>query len=115
MGHLQKGHGIAFADMDNDGDQDIFLHSGGAVPGDAYPNSLFANPGNMNRWIEVGLAGSKTNRAAIGARIKLVLTNGREIHRVVTTGTSFGTSSLTAAYWAGTGRTHPNHRDLLAD
>jgi hypothetical protein len=94
VGHLQKGHGIAFADMDNDGDQDIFLHSGGAVPGDAYPNSLFANTGNMNRWIEVGLAGSKTNRAAIGARIKLVLTNGREIHRLVTTGTSFGTSSL---------------------
>ena len=94
VGHLQKGHGIAFADLDNDGDQDIFLHSGGAVPGDAYPNSLFANPGNMNRWIEVRLAGAKTNRAAIGARIKVVLTSGREIHRVVTTGTSFGTSSL---------------------
>jgi hypothetical protein len=48
----------------------------------------------MNRWVEIALAGSKTNRAAIGARIKLVLTNGREIHRLVTTGTSFGTSSL---------------------
>jgi hypothetical protein len=94
VGHLQKGHGIAFADVDNDGDQDIFLHSGGAVPGDAYPNSLFANPGNMNRWLEVRLTGVKTNRAAIGARIKLMLVGGREIHRVVTTGTSFGTSSL---------------------
>lgn len=94
VGHLQKGHGIAFADVDNDGDQDIFLHSGGAVPGDAYPNSLFANPGNMNRWIEVRLTGVKTNRAAIGARIKVVLVGGRDIHRVVTTGTSFGTSSL---------------------
>jgi len=94
VGHLQKGHGIAFADLDSDGDQDIFLHSGGAVPGDAYPNSVFANPGNPNRWIEVRLTGVKTNRAAIGARIKVALTNGREIHRVVTTGTSFGTSSL---------------------
>ena len=64
------------------------------MPGDAYPNSLFANPGNMNRWIEVRLAGAKTNRAAIGARVKVVLDNGREIHRQVTTGTSFGTSSL---------------------
>ncbi len=94
VGHLQKGHGIAFADLDNDGDEDIFLHSGGAVPGDAYPNSLFANPGNANRWIEIRLTGVKTNRAAIGARFKVTLTDGREIHRVVTTGTSFGTSSL---------------------
>ena len=29
-GHLQKGHGIAFGDVDGDGDQDIFLHTGGA-------------------------------------------------------------------------------------
>jgi hypothetical protein len=44
-GHLQKGHGVAFGDVDGDGDQDIFLHTGGAVPGDAYGNVLFRNPG----------------------------------------------------------------------
>jgi len=94
VGHLQKGHGIAFADLDNDGDQDIFLHSGGAVPGDAYPNSLFANPGHGNRWIVIRLVGEKTNRAAIGTRLKIVLPGGREIHRTVNNGTSFGTSSF---------------------
>jgi hypothetical protein len=94
LGHLQQGHGIAFADLDNDGDQDIYLHSGGAVPGDAYPNSLFVNPGHGNHWIDIRLEGVKTNRAAIGARIRVMLAGGREIHRVVTTGTSFGTSSL---------------------
>src|ERR1044071_3281880 len=81
VGHLQKGHGIAFADLDNDGDQDIFLHSGGAVPGDSYSNSLFVNPGNSNRWIDIKLIGEKTNRAAIGARLKLILPDGRQIHR----------------------------------
>ncbi len=94
VGHLQKGHGIAFADMDNDGDQDIFLHSGGAVPGDSYANSLFVNQGNRNRWIDIRLVGEKTNRAAIGGRLKVVLPDGRQIHRVVNTGTSFGGSSL---------------------
>ena len=29
FGHLQKGHGIAFGDLDNDGDQDIFEVIGG--------------------------------------------------------------------------------------
>src|SRR5205085_6390713 len=37
-GHLQKGHGIAFADWDRDGDLDIFLESGGATPGDKAHN-----------------------------------------------------------------------------
>lgn len=97
-GHLQKGHGIAFGDLNNDGDEDIFLHVGGAIPGDTYRNVLFKNPGHSNNWISVKLAGEKSNRAAIGARIK-VTTSGesaasRSIHRVVTSGGSFGASSF---------------------
>ena len=48
FGHLQKGHGIAFADFDNDGDQDVFAEMGGAYPGDAFMNALFENPGFDN-------------------------------------------------------------------
>lgn len=101
VGHLQKGHGIALADMDHDGDQDIFLHSGGAVPGDAYPNSLYANSGNGNRWLEVRLTGVKSNRAAIGARLTVTLADGRRIHRTATAGTSFGTSTLRQHFGLG--------------
>ena len=93
-GHLQKGHGIAFGDIDNDGDQDIFLHTGGAVPGDAYRNAVFQNPGHGNRWIAMRLLGEKTNRSAIGVRIRVVIAGGGEIHREVTSGGSFGASSL---------------------
>lgn len=93
-GHLQKGHGIAFGDIDNDGDQDIFLHSGGAVPGDAYRNAVFENSRQTNQWVAMRLHGEKTNRVAIGARIKLELPGGREIHREVTSGGSFGASSF---------------------
>ncbi|MFK8012070.1 MAG: FG-GAP repeat domain-containing protein, partial [Marinicellaceae bacterium] len=38
-GHLQKGHGISFADLDNDGDQDIYAVMGGAYTGDFFQNA----------------------------------------------------------------------------
>ena len=71
-GHLQKGHGVACGDWDRDGDVDLFIEMGGAVNGDKYHNILFQNPGQGNHWLTVKLVGKKTNRAAIGARIKVV-------------------------------------------
>ncbi len=97
MGHLQKGHGVAFADVDDDGDQDVFLAVGGFFPGDIYPKVLFENPGNRNRSITLRLQGVKANRSAIGARLRVdvVTPDGeRSIHLAVNTGGSFGSSSL---------------------
>jgi hypothetical protein len=97
FGHLQKGHGVAFADIDNDGDQDVYEDMGGAFAGDLYRNVLFENPGHGNHWITLKLEGVKSNRAAIGARVRVtVLTaNGeRTIYKTVNSGGSFGASPL---------------------
>jgi hypothetical protein len=75
MGHLQKGHGVSFADLDHDGDQDIYHSVGGAYEGDFYRNALFENPGHGNHWITLKLEGVKENRLALGARIKVVVTD----------------------------------------
>lgn len=98
VGHLQKGHAVSFADVDNDGDQDIYTDMGGIYTGDSYPSSFFLNPGqNDNRWIALTLEGNKSNRGAIGARIRMdVIENGvrRSIYRDVNSGGSFGASPL---------------------
>jgi len=97
FGYLFKGHGVSFGDVDGDGDQDIHLVFGGSHEGDTSPNVLLENPGNGNAWVTLRLAGTRSNRSAIGARLALRVRGPggeRQIHRVVGSGGSFGASSL---------------------
>jgi hypothetical protein len=98
VGNLQKGHGVAIADVDNDGDQDIFIEMGGAYPGDAYYNSFYVNPGqNDNNWIGIALEGVSSSRCALGAHIAVHFTEdglSRTVYRDISSGGSFGCSPL---------------------
>ncbi len=98
FGHLQKGHAVAFADVDGDGDLDVFEQMGGAYPGDRFGDALFRNPGFDNRWLALKLVGTESNRSAIGARIRVDIEDPddtrRSIYRRVNSGGSFGGNPL---------------------
>lgn len=71
------GRGAAFGDYDNDGDIDIFV-----VNNDG-PGLLLRNDGgNRNQWLGVSLEGLKSNRQAIGAKLRLVLGNNVQIRQI---------------------------------
>ncbi|WP_221030652.1 CRTAC1 family protein [Actomonas aquatica] len=128
FGQLQKGHAIAFGDLNHDGQPDIYSVVGGAFAGDHYPNQLFANPGFDHAWLKLRLHGQTSNRLGVGSRILVTVdtpAGPRSIHRVVTSGGTFGSNPLTetiiglgdataikevAIRWAGS-----DHRQTLTD
>ena len=59
--------------------------------------SCTENPGHGNHWITLKLEGVQSNRAAFGARIRVVVdsvTGQHSIYKTVCTGGSFGASPL---------------------
>jgi hypothetical protein len=90
FGHLQKTHAIAFGDINNDGCQDVFAQTGGAYDSDVAFSALFANPGSRNHWLTLNLEGVRTNRSAIGARVRVTIASPdgtRDIYRAIGAGT----------------------------
>ncbi len=110
-GHLQKGHGVSFGDWNNDGYADLFVRSGGASRGDRANAVLFQNPGGNNHWIHVKLIGKKTNRAAIGAAVKITLADEPGYpspnvrYRVVSAGSSWGGNGFAMTIGVGASKT----------
>ncbi|HEU5054194.1 MAG TPA: CRTAC1 family protein [Hanamia sp.] len=77
LSYYNVGRGAAFGDYDNDGDVDVFIVN------NCGKGILLRNDGgNKNNWLEVKLTGTKCNRSAIGARIKLASGNVSQIREV---------------------------------
>lgn len=86
--------GIAFVDIDNDGDLDIFNTAWNGQ------SSLWINSGNTNKWIDVDLVGKISNKHGFGSRV------------IVTVGNRIMTQEMPARGGYDTGNVLPLHFGL---
>jgi enediyne biosynthesis protein E4 len=86
---LEAAHrGVAFGDLDNDGQMDAVVS---VLNG---PAKIFHNISNTtNHWIILKLKGTKSNRMGIGAQIKLTAEDGSKQWNEVTTAVGYASSS----------------------
>ncbi len=87
---LRTGYqrGSAFADFNDDGFLDIVVTSLNQKP-----RILFNSGDNGNNWLQLNLTGSRSNRDAIGAKIKVTTPSGRMLFNHVTVSVGFMSSS----------------------
>jgi hypothetical protein len=100
--------GCAWADYDNDGFLDLIV-SNGAFVGGSQNNFLYRNDGNGNRWLKIRLVGGPSNRAAIGAKVRVTATmggvQGRQM-REISGGSGFASQNSLIAHFGLAGATH---------
>jgi hypothetical protein len=88
-----KGHGVTFIDIDEDGDLDIYAQLGGHYPGDHAENAFYRNlQANRNSWLEIDLVGTASNRFAVGAML-LAKTGALTMLREVKGSEGFGSTN----------------------
>ncbi len=89
-----KGHGVAFVDIDNDGDLDLYAQLGGHYPGDRARNALYENhsKGN-NHWLMLDLEGVRGDRFGIGAQVTVRAAGGWQAFREVKGSEGFGATN----------------------
>lgn len=90
------GRGAAFADYDNDGDEDVFVVNHGG------PGILLRNDGgNRNHWLQVEVRGTKSNRQGIGATVRVVLGDTTQTRQIGAQSSYLSQNSLIETFGLG--------------
>ena len=116
------GRGVAFADFDNDGYVDILVGNDGGPP-----SLLHNNGGTSNHFLNLKLKGVKSNRDAIGARIRVQAGGVSQIREIEGGGSYISQSELRVHFGLGKSSradsvevtwpdgAHQHFKDLAAD
>jgi hypothetical protein len=95
-----SSRGAAFGDYDNDGDIDVLILNMNDLP------SLLRNDGgNKQSWIKIKLIGTKCNRTAIGARVRVLTGNHTQMDEVRSGSSVMSQSDLRLHFGLGQAQT----------
>ena len=90
------GRGVAFADFDNDGFMDVVVGNNGDPP-----LLLHSSGGNGNHFLNFKLVGTKSNRDAMGARIRMLAGGISQTREIAGGGSYLSQSDLRANFGLG--------------
>jgi len=90
------GRGCAFGDFDNDGDVDVVINNL-----DGPPSLLRNDGGNKNSWIMVKCVGTRSNRSAIGTRVRVTSGDRSQIDEVMSGGSYYSQNDLRLHFGLG--------------
>jgi len=90
------GRGCAFGDFNNDGCVDVVINNQNEKA-----SLLQVSRQNHNHWINITLVGTKSNRSAIGARLKCVAGSLSQIAEVRSGGSYLSQNDLRVAFGLG--------------
>jgi hypothetical protein len=91
--------GCAFGDFDNDGDIDVLVNNL-----DGPPSLLRNDGGNRNNWLVIKCVGVRSNRSAIGARVKVVSGGRSQIDEVMSGSSYYSQNDLRLHFGLATAR-----------
>jgi hypothetical protein len=90
------GRGCAFGDVDNDGDVDILINNL-----DGPPTLLRNDGGNRNNWLLIKCVGTRSNRSAIGTRVKVTASSRSQIDEVMSGSSYYSQNDLRLHFGLG--------------